>query len=209
VRTFLDWHWKQLDREIWNLIDHKSGDLSKVTRRTLSKSGQARLKNKSVRQARKRVGTNAFGEFALAVLQIATGQYSLNTGGEDLLQKGLDMHEKGSASKTMPVWLPFGINSKDLIELSGFMKDLFQGVSLRTVDDKELEEVRDRIKTLNSLVALARPNIDRTKVRMGLSILEPNLNDPKSQSCILRFYLAVRRGPFAARVEEFERMLVL
>jgi hypothetical protein len=206
VRKFIQAQWRAWDIDIATLVERGSGKLSKAAVRALKTAGDARLKNKIVRQARRRTGRDAFGELSQMVVILATGKFQKTLRSEDLLQNALGMMPFGH-QKTAPLWLPQGIDDSELKELSAFMKNEFQSLQLERLDDKQLLAGMDQCRNLLNFLSDLRELTDRFNIRMGLNLIDPLLRGPDYQCLLLRFYLAAKSSSFAGRMSEFESMI--
>jgi hypothetical protein len=206
LRKFIQAQWRAWDMDVATLVDRRSGELSKAALRALKTAGDVRLKNKIVRQARRRTGRDAFGDLSRMVVVLATGQFQNAFGTEDLLQSALGMMPFGH-QKPAPLWLPQGIDDSGLKELSTFMKNEFQNLQLERLDDEQLRAGMDQCRNLLNFLSDLRELTDRFNIRMGLNLIDPLSLGPDYQCLVLRFYLAAKSSSFAGRMVEFESMI--
>jgi hypothetical protein len=206
IRDFIAKRWHRWDLTVGSFIDRRTGRLKPTIVKAIKLSGQVRLRNRTLLQARRRVGTDHFKELITTLISLFVSPLVGKSINSEILQKGLDM-EQPVPSKKLPLWLPFGISEEQLQEASSFFRTEFAKLNVYRLSDAQILAARSKANETLMFLSAIKPATDSARIRMGLSLLELLRRTPDSQAMLIRFYLAAQQSKFADKVPEFEEMM--
>jgi hypothetical protein len=149
IRSFLN----KVATEHWDLrgwaVDPKGNQLSKSAKRYVEKSGSVYLKDKTLRSARKKLSSGEFPNLVGALLNIAIGQYGMNSDEivhQWAIETGLGMHH--GRTDDISEMRPWTRNPPSLSQISRFVLEIPRKIDERLLPDPELDLARDELRRI-------------------------------------------------------------
>lgn len=198
VRAILRKTIEEWDAVLRAMVKRETGELSEAAWDYMDIAATIRLPHKTLRQARKQIGSARMSTFVRIILQVGTGTFAGYADADDaiILETGLGLRRAriDRAGDAAP-WLS-GDTGEDLQDLSRLLRDHPFIEVLEGMTDADLARTRDEVSCLIAALGSLTPILERMLGRgafglhaLGTQAAEMGVRD---QALLLLFLAAVR-----------------